>query len=192
MEPRLVVAAAVILALSACSSSQDEGPDTDPALAEMEAWRQTQTEQECPDVPQDEDAKSLVRTAQESGSVKNVHGADDPYDRTEQVLMHLWSRPNPNGEGVIVTTVQDGEPVGLNTVDHARHRAAWLVLDGTIYPLNVLASAAHGLLSSGLPARVANRSGLSEHAVDLEEELGVEEFITYKWDGTEDPLPVCE
>jgi hypothetical protein len=187
---RLAVAVAIVIALASCSS-QDEEPEDDPALVAMELWRDRQTEQECPHVPQDEEAKDLVRSAQESGNVKNVYGEDDPYDRREQVLMHLWSRPNPNGEGVIVTAVKDASPGGLNEVDHARNRAVWLVLDGTIYPLNTHASGAHGVLSSGLPVKVAGRAGITEHAVDLEEEIGIEDYITYEWDGPEDPLPVC-
>lgn len=158
----------------------------------MEAWRAEQAGQECPDVDQDEAALNLVRSAQESRDVSNVYGKDDPYDRVTPMLDHLWSRPNPRGEGVIVTAVRDAEVGGLDEATRGRHRAVWLVLDGTIYPLNVEASGAHGVLASGLPAKVAQRSGLSENAIDTESELGIEDYISFRWHGSEDPLPVCD
>lgn len=176
--------------LSGCGG--DEGLEPDPALVELEVWRAVQTEQECPEVPQDAAAKELVRSAQQSGSVTNVYGEDDPYDRVISILEHLWTRQNPSGEGVVVTAVRDGDGGGLNTASRKRHRAVWLVLDDRIYPLNVEAAGTHGVLSSGLPPEIAQRSGLSENAIDTESEVGVEEFISFRWHGSADPLPVCE
>ncbi len=143
-------------------------------------------------MPQDEAAKRLVAGAQTPNQSGKVYGEDDPYDRGEPILDHLWTRPNPNGEGVIVSAVKDVEAVGLDSVTQSRRRAVWLVLDDTIYPLNVDASQSHGLLSSGLPAEVAQRAGLPEHAVDTEATLSIEDNISFRWGGPEDPLPDCD
>lgn len=191
MKTRAFGLLAFVTVVSACSPAEDVEPKVDPAVVEMRAWRAAQTAQECPDVPQDDAARDLVRAAQDAGDVTHVYGEDDPYDRVSPVQDHLWTRPNPAGEGVIVTAVRGGAQVGLDEVSHSRHRAVWLVLDGTIYPLNVEASGSHGVLSSGLPVEVAERSGLSQHAINTESELGIEEFITFRWDGPGNPLPDC-
>lgn len=181
-----------LIAVAGCSDEQSaQEPTKDPLLVKMDEWREAQTEQECPDVAQDQAALDLVRTAQKSGDVANVYGEDDPYNRVTPVVEHLWTRPNPQGEGVIVTAVRDGDRTA-ETADNIRHRAVWLVLGGVVYPLNTDASGAHGVLLSGLPTEVAQASGLPEQAVDTERDLGIKDYISYRWHGEENPLPGCD
>lgn len=188
----LLVALSATVALGGCSGGDSAEDSTrDPVLVEMDNWRAQQAEQECPDVAQDDAALDLVRSAQESDDVSKVYGEDDPYDRVTPVLDHLWTRPNPEGDGVIVTAVRDSER-NATTADHMRYRAVWLVLDDTIYPLNTEASGTHGVLSSGLPPEVAQQSGLPEYVTDTERDLGIEDYVSYRWHGEEEPLPTCE
>lgn len=187
----LVISVAFVLVGCSGGGSSDESA-RDPALVKMDEWRVEQTSQECPDVEQDQAALDLVRSAQESSDVSKVYGEDDPYDRITPVRDHLWTRPNTNGDGVIVTAVRDADRTA-ETADNIRYRAVWLTLDGRIYPLNTEASGTHGVLLSGLPPEVAQQSGLPEHAVDTERDLGIEDHISFRWHGgDENPLPTCE
>ena len=189
MKVLTLILASVVLASGACSSAESE-PTKDQGLIAMEAWRASQSAQECPDVPQDKSALDLVRSTQEAGDSGHVYGEDDPYDRVTPILDHLWSRPNPRGDGVIITATRNGDG-NDNTAIQSRSRAVWLVLNDKIYPLNVEASQAYGLLSSGLPSDIAGQSGLPQHGINTERDLGISDRIFFRWSGPEDPLPAC-
>lgn len=181
--------ALMIVGAWACDTAPAATAQKDPALVRLEQWRTNQQKQECPDVPQDEPAKDLVRRGQlGTGPKVSVFGETDPYNRRDEILQHLWSRPNPRGAGTIVTASRDGKN---DMANRTRRRAVWLVLDKTVYPLNVPAAAAFGRLSSGLPKAVAKKAGLPDSYFKIEEHLGFEDEILFRWHGNENPLPSC-
>jgi hypothetical protein len=171
---------------SAPSREEEQDARSREVLAPLVAWREKQKQQECPAVPQDEDAKSLVREAQLQQRKISVHGETMEH-REKPVLQHLWSRPNPNGAGVIVTASQDGRS---GSADRTRKRAIWLVLENTIYPLNGTASAPLGVLKDLLPPQIAERAGLPR-TFKTETTLGIEDDIFFRWHWSENPLPQC-
>ena len=136
-----------------------------------------------------EEARDGTALAQAGTSKVKVH--DGPPDLTPHriaMVQHLWSRPNPHGEGVIVTASQDGKNDSAN---RTRSRAVWLVLGGTIYPLNVNAARAFGILQDVLPPQIATKAGLPSGGTSTEKSLGIEDYILFRWHGAENPLPYC-
>jgi len=86
---------------------------------------------------------------------------------------------NPKGDGVLLSIVTAGD--GAFAADTA-HRSAWLILGGIIYPVNVDAAQAFGLLWDGYPDEVKRAAGLGTNYVSLEESYGVRDFISYNSD----------
>lgn len=87
---------------------------------------------------------------------------------------------NPLGEGVLVSVIYGGDriyPSGSQTA----HRTAWLVLDGTLYPVDVDAAQAFDLRWDGYPEEVKARTGLGEDYFSLDS-YGFSDFTSWNSD----------
>lgn len=142
---------------------------------ERAAWYERQQQQDCAQGPFDEAALTAVRRAFSGDRRQAVHGDPDPYNRRARDLANLRTRPNPGGEGVLVTSWVD--LAQHRSADYSRRRSVWLVLDRTVYPINTNAAGDIGRLHHGLPADVQKRSGLTgsyQLGVTPIEQLGFE------------------
>lgn len=192
----LSVAALAVGAQSACDSQNLENQA--PRLSERErkvrdereVWFQKQVQQDCPPLPYDVAAMEAVWRAYR-GAFQPVFGPPDPSGR-RGASPSLRTRPNPRGEGVIVTTWKDHNREGM--ADYSRERLVWLVLGGTVYPVHIDSARALGRLFDGMPEDVQNRAGLRhtfERGQTMLDQLGIEER-TYvrRFEGGK-PFPHC-
>jgi hypothetical protein len=161
----------VVLVASGCTASPS-------APATVAA---SPTRQPCSDAPELVAAVDLILSAGGEDRAVSVYG--DAGGRTNN-LMELARRSNfaamgnPKGEGVIVSLVYAGD--GANARDTA-HRAGWLILDGAIYPIDVDAAQAFGLLWSGYPEAVKRSAGLGSDYFGMSG-YGLDDFIAYNAD----------
>jgi hypothetical protein len=79
-------------------------------------------------------------------------------------LSDLDAIQNPNGEGSIVSFIYGG---GVGSRIEA-WRTGWLLLDNVLYPINVEAAQAVGLLMDGYPADVELRAGIVDYPFGFE------------------------
>lgn len=191
--------AALLLAVApvACGSETQEDVRTriEQERREMEehAWRQKQVIQDCPVGPYDERAMGLVLKAWRKPSSVYVYGPPDPYHRRADTLSHLKTRPNPRGEGIIVTAWKDENR--LRNADFHRARAAWLVLGKNVYPVNNIAANDLGLMYDGMPSRVQKRAGLVhtyERGKTMMDQLGLEDHTFKREFSGSNPFPMCD
>lgn len=80
------------------------------------------------------------------------------------------------------------------TADFARRRAAWLVLDNTVYPLNVTAAGAISRLFDGLPTGVQKRAGLIHSfrsGETMMDQVGIEGFTSVRRFSGVNSFPQC-
>lgn len=158
-----------------------------------DTWQKKQVTQDCPS-PRNDDGPALlaVQEAHAGNPKQYVFGPPDPYKRRAKVLDHLRTRPNPRGEGVIVTAWEDRSRPGL--ADYSRHRSVWLVLSGRVYPLNTTASGDIGRLFDGLPHAIQKRAGLRhtyERGETMMDQLGLEEHTFERRFSGGNPFPMC-
>jgi hypothetical protein len=168
--PVVVFFLAIGLLTTACGSeraatAKEPLPDTsehDRALLEKQCQEfDRQHRQDCPSAEQDAASLAAVQRAH-SGDVKqNAHGPRDPYNRRPDPVEGWKTRPNPRGKGVIVTAWYDQQSGA--TADFSRRRSAWLVLDGTVYPLNQNAANNLGRLFDGVPESGSETSRVATH-----------------------------
>jgi hypothetical protein len=185
-----------LVTLCACSQPAPPGPqgtdrDRD-RQARREAWYREQEQQDCPRAAQDHSAVNAVRVAYEGKPDQRVHGARDPYNRREALPNILRTRPNPHGQGTIVTGWRD-EQRGMSA-DFSRRRIVWLVLNGTVYPLNGEASAVIGRLFDGLPPAIQKRAGLVHSykpGQTMLDQLGIDEYTYIREFSGNNPFPQC-
>ena len=171
-------------------------------LADRATWYKKQVKQDCPS-PRNDDGPALlaVREAHEGNTKQYVFGPRDPYKRRPRVLNNLRTRPNPRGEGVIVTAWKDGNypvsidaPQSVRSTDYSRHRSVWLVLDGRVYPLNTNAAGDVGRRFDGLPQAIQKRAGLVhnyERGAAMMDQLGFEENTFERRLSGGNPFPLC-
>jgi hypothetical protein len=162
-------------------------------LAERATWYERQVVQDCP-TPRNDDGPALmaVQEAHAGNSKQIVFGEPDPYNRRANVINYLRTRPNPRGEGAIVTAWEDRNRGG--SADYSRHRSVWLVLDRRVYPLNVNAAGALGRLFTGPPAAILKRAGLVhtyERGSTMMDQLGIESETFERRFSGENPFPMC-
>jgi hypothetical protein len=135
----------------------------------------------CVDPPELTSAVNTLLAASEVGSTVTVYGESggrrndmfQQFPRTEFAAMR-----NPKGAGILVTLVYGGGDVYAR---HSAHRAGWLLQNGTIYPTDVDAAQAFGLLLNGYPDDVKQSAGLGQNYFGLKA-YGVDDFITYNSD----------
>ncbi|WP_402844669.1 hypothetical protein [Microbacterium sp. GXS0129] len=94
-------------------------------------------------------------------------------DRTDVAAM-----PNPKGAGVLLSVVYRGDDALARST---AHRTAWLLLDGTIYPVDTDASQAFALLWDGYPDGVKAAAGLGSDYFSLAS-YGVRDFESWNAD----------
>ena len=139
----------------------------------------------CIDSPELVSAVDTVWSARLGQTDASVYG--DPGGRTNN-LMGLLKRGelaamrNPKGAGVVISVVYAGD--GVFARDTA-HRAGWLVLDGAIYPIDVDAAQAFGLLLDGYPEPVTQSAGLDDKHFGMDS-YGMEDFVAYNADNIAD------
>ncbi|MET0555385.1 MAG: hypothetical protein ABW221_20245 [Vicinamibacteria bacterium] len=150
------------------------GPQAQGQAAEN-SWHSKQQAIDCPAAPYDEAALAAVK--------RTVKGARD-----------LRTRPNPKGEGVVVTSWNDANRP--NSPDYSRRRLVWLVLGKTTYPLNEDAANAQGRLLRALPAAVRTKAGLvapgKGDTDTYADQLGIDDFEVIRSVSGKNPFPTCE
>jgi hypothetical protein len=189
----LVILAAASVASCGPEERSLERSDRDSSLQqEWDAWHQRQVQQDCVAGPYDEEAMQAVRRAHQGDDRQVVHGPQDPYNRRAPALQNLKTRPNPKGEGVLVTAWDDTNSQG--SADYSRERYVWLVLDHKVYPINTNAAGAVGRLYDGMPTRVQNRAGLVhtyEPGRTMMDQLGIEDQTFERRFSGGNPFPMC-
>lgn len=181
----LAAVVALGLAVGACGGDSDSGSASpSSAIAQPDSAL-------CPPAPYDEQAIDLVVDGY-AGNHEAFPGAlPDPYGRTEPLVANLTTRPNPGGEGIIVTGFNVGNREGY--VDYSRRVAAWLVLDGAVYPINAKAANDIGLLFDGMPESIQQRAGLThsyKKGETMMNQLGLDDYDHERnWSGN--PFVAC-
>lgn len=188
---RTAIAVLVMTILGAfCAEVQAESDQQ--TRQEHEAWYQRQLQQDCPALKtQDAAALAAVQRAHR-GERQKVHGPADPYKRPWTVLDGLKTRPNPRGVGTIVTAWEDTNRGG--GADYSRRRAAWLVLDAIVYPLNTDAAGAISHLFDGLPVKIQKRAGLVHSFTPgqtMMDQIGIESYTAVRRFSGGNPFPQC-
>jgi hypothetical protein len=117
-----------------------------------------------------------------AGSTVPVNGA--PGGRRSNLFDHLETSDlaamtNPLGRGVIVSVVYgNGKAFARDTAQ----RVGWLILDGSVYPMDVEASQAFGLLWDGVADEVRQAAGVGEDfGLDA---YGLTDFVSFNADST--------
>ncbi|WP_206119939.1 hypothetical protein [Cellulomonas sp. HD19AZ1] len=95
----------------------------------------------------------------------------------------LAAMENPKGRGVLVSVVYAGDGAFARST---AHRTGWLVIDETLYPVNVPAAAAFDLLWDGYPPAVMADAGLQADDYFDFTAYGLEEFVSYNADTASD------
>jgi hypothetical protein len=132
---RLRAGAAVVgLTLAGACGNQTPAPPTPPSTQYLSPGI-------CPPRPYDEAAIALVVAAQ-NGDRSHVSGSSGTSG-LRYPPENFASRPNPKGPGVVVSGFYV-ESFSGGKIGYAMTLAGWLVLDGTIYPLNDAAASSVG------------------------------------------------
>ena len=161
--------------------------------ARWDAWYKRQAAMDCVSIPYDEAAINAVRRVHSGDRSQKVHGASDIYKRRAPGLLNLKTRRNVRGEGVIVTAWKDDDLGG--STNYSRHRSAWLVLDGTVYPLNVTSAGDIGILFDVMPPTAQKRSGLVHTFAPgktMLDQLGIENDTFERRVSGGNPFPTCQ
>lgn len=127
---------------------------------------------------------TFLGAARRDGTVA-VHGETGGRGNNLLELLErtdLAATPNPNGEGVLVSLVYGGDGAFARST---AHRAAWLSLDGAIYPVDVDAAQAFSLLWAGYPDDIKSRAGLGQDYFGLDA-YGLSDFVAWNADTTAD------
>jgi hypothetical protein len=195
---KLTSAVVALLAVAGLSSCGPPARDTAAAdeyfKQKWDAWYQQQVALDCVPGPYDDSAIQTVQRAQKDDAKQFVYGERDPYDRRAKALSNLKTKPNPKGEGILVTAWEDDQRGA--SVNWSRARSVWLVLDKRVYPVNQNAANALGRLYGGMPANVQKRAGLVhtyERGHRMMDQLGLEEETlvrSWKHDGS-NPFTTC-
>lgn len=169
---RSVLAALAAVLLAGCS----QAPPSDPAPT------LTPSPTPCVEPPELEEAVDAVAKAAVFPQGATVYGEEG--GRANNLREHLEREAlaamvNPKGEGVIVSTVYAGSGAGFRST---AKRTGWLVLDDALYPINVEAAAAFGLLWDGYPPNVMTRAGLAPDDYFGFDSYGIDEFVAYNDD----------
>jgi len=140
----------------------------------------------CVDAPELVAAVDTLLAARDSGGISGVYGEVgtgsnnlmDQAERTDIAAMH-----NPRGDGVLLSIVYGGDKVFARST---ASRAAWLVLNDTVYPVDVQASQAFGLLWAGYPAEVKQAAGIGSNYFSLDDAFGISDFVSYNADSLDE------
>jgi hypothetical protein len=140
----------------------------------------------CVDAPELVAAVDTLLAARDSGGIGGVYGEVgagsnnlmDQAERTDIAAMH-----NPRGDGVLLSIVYGGDKVFASST---ANRAAWLVLNDTVYPVDVPASQAFGLLWAGYPAEVKQAAGIGPNYFSLDDAFGISDFVSYNADSLDE------
>lgn len=140
----------------------------------------------CVEDPELEAAVDIVMKAAAAPSRAPVYGEVD--GRSNNLTEHLGrdalaAMMNPKGEGVLISTVYAGSNAFARST---AHRTGWLVLDETLYPINVPGAEAFGLRWDGYPPDVMTRAGHTGTDYFTFESYGIDEFVSYNADTTAD------
>lgn len=162
----IVIATAALLALLPQAQGQAAGNNS---------WHAKQEAADCPPAPYDDAALAAVK-------------------RTFKGERTLRTRPNPKGEGVIVTSWNDANRPG--TPDYSRRRLVWLVLGKAAYALNVDAATAQGRPLRALPAAVRTKAGLVAPGKGDQDtyadQVGIDDFEVIRSVSGKNPFPTCQ
>lgn len=137
----------------------------------------------CVDDPELVAAVDTLLAATRADAGIAVYGA--PGGRLSNVVellerADLAAMRNPLGSGILVSIVQHG---GKALARDTAHRTGWLILDGSVYPVDIGAAQAFGLLWDGYPDDVKQTTGLGQNYFGLDD-YGVTEFVAYNADST--------
>lgn len=139
-----------IILLTGCSEPQPSLPLVTPEPTK------------CVDDPLLAEAVSKVWKTIQNPKEGKVHGEPNGgLNNLRQIvkLSDLDAIKNPKGEGIIVSTIYGG---GAGSRIEA-WRTGWLLLDYVLYPINVDAAQAFGLLKDVYPAGVELRAGIVDY-----------------------------
>ncbi len=197
--PRVLAIALLMVSAPSCGPG---GGKTEADLAEerrgrelqqrWESWFRSQHGQDCPPGPYDPEATEAVVAVWQGLAKARVFGAPDPFQRKARSLGTLRTRPNPRGDGVIVTSWEDKESEG--SADFSRRRRAWLVLDGAVFPVDSYSAGAIGRVFEGMPEKVQKRAGLIhtyERERTMMHQLGLEPYSYERRFSGNNPFPTC-
>lgn len=135
----------------------------------------------CADDPNLIAAVDAFVLAAQGGGELPVHGETggrrsnlfDRLDRTDIAAMR-----NPKGGGTLLSVVYGGDDVFARS---SVHRAAWLYLDGVLYPVDVDAAESFALRWAGYPEGVKQSAGLGSNYFGLKA-YGLSDFETWNAD----------
>jgi hypothetical protein len=193
---RLLIAAVTLLILNTdvglTMSTQVSERDRQ-LQQKWDTWYARQFEQDCVPRPYDSGAVAAVQRGHSGEPRQFVYGPADPYKRRTPVLQNLKTRPNPRGQGVLVTGWQDGNRGA--SADYSRSRSVWLVLDGKVYPVNLRAASDLGRLYDGMPATIQKRAGLVHSykpGQTMLDQLGIDDQTFERRFSGGNPFPTCQ
>jgi hypothetical protein len=137
----------------------------------------------CTDDPNLVAAVDLFYAAALDSSTTPVHG--EPDGRTNRMFSRLdrtdlAAMRNPEGFGTLISLVY---PTDGPFEYSAARRAAWLIFDGAIYPVDVDAAQAFGLRWAGYPEDVKQSAGLGNNYFSLSA-YGISDFESWNTDTT--------
>lgn len=147
---------------------------------ELDRWYESQLRQDCENVSRSSPEVAIVEKALSE----------------KRLIATLRSRPNPRGKGTIVFGWRDSNRNG--SADYSRHRIAWLVLDGTIFPLSGEAGRAVSIpfTFDDVTQKVREETRLQHSFVSgqtLFDQIGLTEYESKRFQaGSEgNPFPYC-
>lgn len=160
---------ATVIVLSGCASQAPSEDSVEPKPTV------------CVNAPELTGAISTFWAVQENPGNGKVYG--EAGARLNNILdllrkSDLAALTNPRGDGVIVSMIYAGEGVLARAT---ARRAGWLALNEVIYPINIDASAAFGLLWDGYPDDVKIAAGLGEDYFGFDS-YGIADFVAYNSD----------
>lgn len=138
----------------------------------------------CVDDPRLVAAVDVIWAAKLNPGATNVYGQAGGGTSNNLLELvkyrNLAAIENPKGDGVVVSVVAGGgKAFARDTVN----RTGWLVMDGSIYPIDANAAQAFGLRWNGYPTSVQDRAGLASDYFDFDS-YGISDFVAYNADTT--------
>lgn len=168
------ISIAGILTLTGCSAP--ESP-----VGAPEPLKTTATPTPCVDDPELVAAVDAFMDAAQGGSTRvwGLEGNGHSNNLLEELVRSdVAAMRNPAGEGTILSVAYGSGKAGFrDTVS----RAAWLYLDGVIYPMGFVAHATFRLIDDGVPPDVEVAAGFYLRGSVLTD-LGIYEIVAYNAD----------